>query len=261
MQLSLIDGVVMDMDGVLWRGDETLPGVGQFFDFLRARGLPFVLASNNSSKTPGDYVARLSGMGVDGVREDQIVTSGTATVDYLRHHYPAGAAVHVVGGAGLKALVGGAGFALSDDARIVVVGIDTKLTYDTLKRASLLIRGGADFIGTNGDVTIPIAEGFAPGAGSILAALVAATSRQPLVIGKPNQPMFEAALRALGTSPEHALMIGDRLDTDILGAQGAGLRAALVLTGVTTREVLVASDVVPDGIYEDLPALMAAWGE
>lgn len=261
MQLSTITGVVMDMDGVLWRGDEKLPGVGAFLDFLRGRGLPFVLASNNSSKTPRDYVAKLSGMGVNSVGEDQIVTSGTVTVDYLIRHYPAGAAVHIVGGDGLRTLVGDAGFTLSDEkARVVVVGIDTRLTYDKLKRAFRLIRAGADFIGTNGDLTIPVTDGFAPGAGSILAALTAATSQQPLVMGKPNKPMFEAALRILGSQPENALMIGDRLDTDIQGAQKAGLRAALVLTGVTSPDGLAASDIVPDGVYEDLPALMAAWG-
>ncbi|MCC6805172.1 MAG: HAD-IIA family hydrolase [Anaerolineae bacterium] len=260
MNLSAITGVVMDMDGVLWRGDQMLPGVGQFFDFLRGRGLPFVLATNNSSKTPGDYIVKLAGMGVDGVREDQIVTSGTATVDYLLAHYPAGIMVHVVGGAGLKTLVTNAGFVLSDaDAQVVVVGIDTNLTYETIKRAMRLIRAGADFIGTNGDLTIPVADGLAPGAGSILAAIAACAGRQPLVIGKPNKPSFEAALHILDSLPEATLMIGDRLDTDIQGAQAAGLRAALVLTGVTTRETLAASAVKPDAVYEGLLALMAAW--
>lgn len=259
MELSTVSGVIMDMDGVLWRGDEILPGVGQFFDFLRGRGLPFVLASNNSSKTPGDYVAKLGGLGIHSVSESQIVTSGTATVSYLLATYPAGAAVHVLGGDGLKALVSGAGFTLTDDAGIVVAGIDTRLTYDKLKRASALIRMGADFIGTNADVTIPVADGLAPGAGSILAALVAATDRQPTVIGKPNKPMFDAAAQILGCAPENILMIGDRLDTDIRGAQLAGLKAALVLTGVTTRAKLDGHEVVPDGVYDDLPALMAAW--
>lgn len=259
MNLYTIKGVVMDMDGVLWRGDQILPGVGQFFDFLRVRGLPFVLASNNSSRTRADYVAKLTGMGISGVREDQIVTSGTATVDYLRAYYPAGSAVHVLGGDGLKAMISEAGFVVSDEAKVVVAGIDFNLTYERLKRATYLIHAGADFIGTNGDVTFPMADGFAPGAGSILAALIAATGRQPVVIGKPNQPMFEATLHILGSAPEATLMIGDRLDTDIQGAQLAGLRAAVVLTGVTTRETLETDPVKPDGVYEDLPALMAAW--
>ncbi len=259
MNLSDINGVVMDMDGVLWRGDQILDGVPQFFDFLRARGLPFALASNNSSKSPADYVARLSGMGLSGFREAQIVTSGTATVDYLLTHYPAGAAIHVLGGDGLKGLIAGAGFTLSDDAALVVVGIDHHLTYDKLKKAALLIRRGATFIGTNADASIPVPEGLAPGAGSILAALKTATDVEPLVIGKPGKPMFEAAVHALGTTPETTLMIGDRLNTDIDGAQQAGLKAALVLTGVATREDVEQGAIKPDGMYEDLPALMTAW--
>jgi HAD superfamily hydrolase (TIGR01457 family) len=259
MKLSSINGVIMDMDGVLWRGDTILPGVAAFFDFLSAHGLPFVLASNNSSKTPADYVAKLAGMGVGGVTEQQIVTSGTATVDYLQTHYPSGSPVHVLGGDGLKALVTGAGFLLSDEAQIVVVGIDFNLTYNKLKRAATLIRNGADFIGTNGDATFPLADGLAPGAGSLLAALRTATDREPLVIGKPNKPMYEAALHTLGTAPQTTLMIGDRLDTDIQGAQQAGLLAALVFTGVTNAQILAASDIQPEGIYNDLPALMAAW--
>lgn len=260
MDFSGISGVVMDMDGVLWRGDTPLPGVAAFFTFLRERGLPFALASNNSSKAPGDYVTKLAGMGITGVPEQQIITSGTATVDYLQIHYPAGTAVHVLGGDGLRALVSAGGFTLSDEtAAVVVVGIDFNLTYNKLKRATYIIRAGADFIGTNGDATFPLADGLAPGAGSLIAALRTSTDREPVMIGKPNQPMFAAALRLLGTTPGATLMIGDRLNTDIQGAQEAGLPAALVLTGVSTRATLAASAVRPDGVYDDLPALMVAW--
>ena len=260
MNFSTINGVIMDMDGVLWRGDEILPGVAQFIDFLRGRGVPFALASNNSSKTPADYVAKLEGMGVNGVAEHQIVTSGTATVDYLQTTYPARSPIHVLGGDGLKALVSGAGFVLSDEAKIVVVGIDFNLTYNKLRRAAGLIRNGADFIGTNADATFPMPDGLAPGAGSLLAALRTATDIQPTVIGKPSKPMFMAALHSLGTSAQTTLMIGDRLDTDIQGAQEAGLQAALVFTGVTSPAILAASAIKPEGVYDDLPALMAAWG-
>ncbi len=229
MHLSDINGIIMDMDGVLWRGDVALPGLADFFDFLHARKLPFILASNNSSRTRADYVAKLTKMGITRVTEAEIVTSGTATVDYVQMHYPPGSAVHVLGGDGLKAMMRAAGFSLTDDARIVVAGIDFDLTYDKLRRAARLIRDGADFIGTNDDATFPTDDGLVPGAGSILAALKTATDRQPFMIGKPNAPMFDAALRLLGTAPQSTLMIGDRLDTDILGAQQAGLKTALVL--------------------------------
>lgn len=257
MNFSTIDGLIMDMDGVLWRGDQPLPGMTDLFAFLRARAIPFALATNNSSKSQSDYVRKLAGFGVTGIEEHQIVTSGTATIDYLLTHYPAGAAVHVLGGDGLKRMVTAAGFPLSDQAGVVVAGIDTGLTYDKLKRAAYLIRAGADFIGTNDDVTFPMPDGLAPGAGSILAALQAATGRAPLVMGKPGAAMFEAALRVVGTTADRTLMLGDRLNTDVLGAQRAGLRAALVLTGVSTRAE--AEQAAPDAIYNDLNEFLDAW--
>lgn len=259
MDFSTVQGVILDMDGVLWRGDQPLPGATALFAFFSERGVRFVAATNNSSKSPADYVAKLAQMGISGVDESQIVTSGTATVTYLQARYPAGSSVHVLGGDGLKQMVAAAGFALSDDAPVVVAGIDFALTYQKLKQAARLIRGGADFIGTNADATFPMPDGLAPGAGSLLAALRTATDREPIIMGKPNAPMFEAALRVLGTGVGNTLMVGDRLNTDILGAQTVGLRAALVLTGVTHADDLAISAVHPDGVYNDLPALMAAW--
>jgi len=257
--LAQISGVVMDMDGVLWRGDELLHGVGRWFALLQQHQTPFVLATNNSAKTPADYVHKLERLGISGVAERQIITSGTTTVDYLQRHYTRGTAIHVLGGDGLRALVAGAGFTLADTAQLVVVGIDPQLTYDKLKRAALLLRAGADFIGTNDDRSIPTPEGLAPGAGSILAALRAATDREPLVMGKPHAPMFATALALLGSTPERTLMIGDRLDTDIAGAHAAGLRTALVLTGVATRADVAASSIQPDQVYVDIAAIGTAF--
>lgn len=259
MDFTHIRGIIMDMDGVLWRGDERLPGVLEWFAFLRERGMPFTLATNNSAKSPQDYVQKLAKLGIDGIAPGQIVTSGTTTVSWLRGHYPVGTRIHVLGGDGLKRLISDAGYVLADDAELVVVGIDIHVTYEKLKRASLLIRTGARFIGTNGDVSIPTPEGLAPGAGSLIAAISAATGQQPLIMGKPNAPMFLAAVEALGVLPEQALMIGDRLNTDIAGAQAVGLKTALVLTGVSTREEAEADASPPDGIFENLTALRLAW--
>jgi 4-nitrophenyl phosphatase len=259
MEFSTLNGVILDMDGVLWLGEQPLPGMLDLFEFFHRRGIRFVLATNNSAKSPADYVAKLARMGVLGVEEGQIITSGIAAANYLQTHYPTGMNVHVLGGDGLKELVTKAGYVVADEADVVVAGIDTAVTYEKLKRAVLLIRKGAVFIGTNADVTIPTPEGLAPGAGSILAALQAATDCEPTIMGKPNAPMFEAALRALNTDAAHALMIGDRLQTDILGAQNVGIRAALVLTGVATRTDLETSPVRPDTVYGDLPELITAW--
>jgi 4-nitrophenyl phosphatase len=133
------------------------------------------------------------------------------------------------------------------------------LTYEKLKRATFQIRAGADFIGTNPDKTFPTPEGLTPGAGSVLAAIAAATDRQPIVIGKPETSMLETALRIMGTPAAQTLMVGDRLDTDILGGQRAGMKTAFVLSGVSTRADITRTGITPDGIYEHLLDLTHAW--
>ena len=260
MVFSGIQAVISDMDGVLWRGDMALPGLGALFDLFGQRQIPFALATNNSSKTRDDYVRKLAKMGVPGITAEHIVTSGTATAAYLKKHYPVDTPVHVFGSYGLHDVVQEAGYSLTDngDARVVVAGLNWELTYDDLRRAAALIRNGADFIGTNPDTTFPTPDGLSPGTGSLLAALQAATEVEPVVIGKPYPHMFEAALDLLGTPPEQTLMIGDRLNTDITGAVTLGLRTALVLTGITTKEELATSDVQPDAVFDDLPSLVEA---
>jgi 4-nitrophenyl phosphatase len=260
MDFTTIKGVISDMDGVLWRGDEPLPGMHDLFAILDRRGIPIVLATNNSSKSQAEYVEKLSRMGVNGLAEQQIVTSGTATASYMQKNYPPGTPVYVLGGDGLRHILSRAGFSIvREQARVVVVGADFNLTYDNLKRATYLIRDGADFIGTNIDATFPMPDGLAPGAGTIIAAVATATGAMPQIIGKPGAAMFQAALEVLGTKAYETLMIGDRLNTDIEGAMQAGLKAALVLTGVTTRAELEASGAKPDGVFDGLPALLAAW--
>ncbi|MBK8021482.1 MAG: HAD-IIA family hydrolase [Chloroflexi bacterium] len=260
LELSAIGAVVCDMDGVLWLVDQPLPGLKAFFDLLALRRLPYVLATNNSSKTAADYVAKLAKMGVEGVTEQHVITSGAATLGVLAERYPPGTRINVVGGSGLRMMLEGAGYALVNrEAEVVVVGLDPGLTYDKLRDAALCIRGGAAFIATNDDASIPTPDGFAPGAGSIVAALRTATDREPLVIGKPHLPMFAQALKRVGTLPANTLMIGDRLETDIVGAVNAGMRTALLLTGVTDGDRLARGGVTPDGIYQDLAQLIDAW--
>ncbi len=263
MKFAMIRAVVMDMDGVLWRGDDPLPGMIEMFEWLRESETPFALATNNSSKTQSDYVAKLTRMGVDDVPESAIVTSATATAAYLHGQFPAGTPLHVVGMSGLRRILDGAGFDLSGDElpQAVVAGMDLNLTYETLKQAALYIRSGVPFIGTNPDLTFPSPEGLIPGTGSLLAALEAATDVSPTVIGKPRAPMFDTALATLGTSAAETLMIGDRLNTDILGAQRVGMPTTLLFTGVTTPDALsdTNNDIWPDVAYEGLPALISAW--
>ena len=260
LDFSQIKAVISDMDGVLWLGDTPLPGLHPFFEHVQSRQIPYALATNNSMKAPADYVHKLAGFGLN-VPESAILNSGLVTMIYLRRHFPPGTGIHVFGGDGIRTLVRQAGFTLTDEgAAAVVVGLDYNLNYEKVKRAALLIRAGAQFVATNDDATIPIPEGLAPGGGSMVAALRTATGREPdATMGKPHPPLFEAAMEFLGSDPAHTLMIGDRMNTDIAGAVRYGLRTALVLSGVATREEALASETPPEAIFDDLGALVTAW--
>lgn len=254
-----IQAIISDMDGVLWRGMQPLPGLHGFFACMLAKNMEFALATNNSSKTRKDYVEKLAALGVNGVQPAHIITSATATASYLRTNFPAGARIFVVGGAGLKQILRQAGFVLvDDDADLVVCGIDMELTYEKARKATLLIRGGAGFIGTNPDSSFPSPEGLVPGAGSILALIEAASGQPPIIIGKPRRGMFEAALAQLGAEPKETLMIGDRIGTDIEGARRLGIKTALVMTGVEDEASLAESAIKPDFVFEGLPELTQA---
>jgi 4-nitrophenyl phosphatase len=257
--LKNIKAIVSDMDGVLWRGDEPLPGLIPLFDFLRERDLPFILATNNSRKTQDDYIHKLSKMGIKDIQHYNIITSGTATASYLQTQYPKGTKLYVIGGDGLKQTLVHAGFALTEEsAEVVVCGIDFDLTYNKMRTATLQIRKGAPFIGTNPDSSFPSPEGLVPGAGSILAMLESASDVTPTIIGKPARAMFESALRTLGTDPSETLMLGDRIGTDIQGAQAVGIQTALVLTGVETEASVKANEIQPDFVFAGLPELIEA---
>ncbi|MBN2305815.1 MAG: HAD-IIA family hydrolase [Anaerolineae bacterium] len=254
-----IRAVVLDMDGVLWRGGDILPGVPAFFDFAQQQGISYAFATNNSSKTVDNYIDRLTNVGIP-VGPEQIITSAVATADYIRQRYPVETPVYIIGQQGIRQALAERGFS-EDPARaeLIVVGIDFDIGYEKFKIATLRIRAGADFIGTNGDRTFPTPEGLVPGNGSLLALIEAATDQAPIVIGKPETAMFEVALDRLGTTPAQTLMIGDRLGTDILGAQRAGLKTALVLTGITSAEEARTADIQADAVFESLADIQAAW--
>jgi 4-nitrophenyl phosphatase len=251
--------LVTDMDGVLWRGREPLPGLIEFFHFLREHDIHFACATNNASTPPERLAERLQGWGAD-VRSDEIVTSSIATADYLEMILPRGARLYVIGMEGLRVALEQKGFVLAEeDVAAVVVGIDWNVTYNHFKRAALNIRAGAKFIGTNGDRTFPNPEGIVPGNGALLALIETATDVKPFVIGKPSPTLYQMALKRLGAVEEQTLVLGDRMETDILGAVLLGLKSALVLSGVTTREQLAASDYQPDWVFEDIADLQRQW--
>ena len=260
--LNDIHALVIDMDGVLWRGDMALPGLVEFYDFLHTRAIPFMLATNNSSKTPAQYLRKLAGFGVS-LEPRHILTSALATAAYLKQEFQPGAAIYVVGQDGLREAVREAGYVVLDDDRrpadAVVAGLDFTLTYDKLKYATLLIRRGARFIGSNGDLTFPLENGFGPGAGAVLAALQAATDVAPTVIGKPERFMFDLAMQQMDTTPAQTATLGDRLETDILGGQRAGVKTILVTSGVDDEASITAKGIQPDVIFSGIDELTAYW--
>jgi 4-nitrophenyl phosphatase len=250
---------ILDMDGVLWRSNQVLPGVTEFFDFVQQHQIAFALATNNSTKTVDSYVERLNRIGIPA-RPEQVITSAVATADYISRRYPPETPLYIIGEAGIQQALAGRGYHEDpEQARVVIVGLDTGFSYEKLKIATLRIRAGADFIGTNGDRTFPIPGGLVPGNGSLLAAVQAATDVEPVVIGKPERIMFDVALQRMGTTPEQTLMVGDRLETDILGAQRAGLPSALVLTGVTPEDQGRVSPTQANGVFDSLLTLYHAW--
>ncbi len=259
--LGTIRGVVLDLDGVVYRGETPLPGAQEFLAHLRRRPLPFVFATNNATRTPEQYAERLHRMGV-AVSPEQIVTSALVTAEYLRARTPRGTPVYAVGGEGLCKALESAGMVLCEDpdaVAFVVVGLDVAFTYAKLRAACRAIRNGAEFVATNRDPVLPVGEELWPGAGALVAAIEVASGRTPVVLGKPEPPLLEAALRRLGVPAGEALMIGDQLGTDIAGGVRLGMRTVLVLSGVSREEQ--GEQVVPDLVVQDLRELIARWPE
>lgn len=261
-----IRGLIIDMDGVLWHGDQAQPGLVDFFRVLRQLQLPFVLATNNASMTAGQYVDKLAKMGVT-VGAQEILTSGMATACYLAERYvPESTRVFVIGSIGATQPLLERGFTLTgldelgpgQGADLVVSGLDRQLTWDKLATAALNIAAGAAFFGTNGDVTLPTEQGCVPGNGATLAALEAATGVTPIIIGKPEPVLYQQAFALLGVPPEHTLAIGDRLDTDILGAVRAGIRSLMVLSGISTLEDIEVVDYAPTWVMQDIGEITRA---
>ena len=265
-----IRALIIDMDGVLWHGVQPLPGLTDFFQLLRERQIRFILATNNASLTPEQYVNKLAQMGVT-VAQNEILTSGIATALYLSERVnPAETRVFVVGEDGATQPLIEQGFTLTElyeitssdtgkkGADIVVCGKDQTLTWDKLATATLNIRAGAKFIGTNADTTLPTEYGITHGNGAILAALETATGVTPTIIGKPEPIIYQQALALLGVEPAETVAIGDRLETDILGAVRTGIRSIMVLTGVSTEDDLKESDYQPTWVMPDIRAVTQA---
>ncbi|MBA2451651.1 MAG: HAD-IIA family hydrolase [Chloroflexia bacterium] len=244
------------MDGVLYRGNTLIPEVKAFLCALDSAGIPYTMATNNSTNSQLDYVMKLERLGVS-VPEESIFTSAVATATYLRSTYPDGTRVYVVGMKALRHAIfeDGYFFPAEADADVVVSGADFELVYGSLRTACLAIRAGADYVATNADTTFPSEAGLIPGSGAIVAALVAATDVEPTIVGKPSPVMVESCLTAMGIEASQAVMLGDRLDTDILAGQRANARTVMVLTGVHTPADVRKTGIEPDLVIDTLESL------
>jgi NagD protein len=226
---------LMDMDGVLVREEQAVPGADRFIARLRELGIPFLVLTNNSIYTRRDLAARLRRSGID-VPEESIWTSALATARFLENQRPGGSAF-VIGEAGLTTALHAAGYTLTDTGPdYVVLGETRTYSFERITRAIRLITSGARFIATNPDTTGPSPEGPLPATGSVAALISRATGVEPYFIGKPNPLMMRSALNAIDAHSETSAMIGDRMDTDMVSGLEAGMETILVLTGVTTRE-------------------------
>ncbi len=224
-----------DMDGVLVHEGRLIPGADEFIARLRETGRPFLVLTNNSIYTPRDLQFRLRTSGID-LPVESIWTSALATATFLDDQRPEGSA-YVVGEAGLTTALHDIGYVLTDNAPdYVVLGETRTYSFEAVTTAIRLIRGGARWVATNPDPVGPSRDGVLPATGAVAALISRATEVEPYFIGKPNSLMMRAALNRLQAHSETTVMVGDRMDTDIIAGLEAGLETILVLTGVTARE-------------------------
>ena len=239
--------VIFDLDGVVYRGSQAVPGASPLVAAIRRAGCLVRFATNNSMATRQAYADRLAEHEIDA-SASEIVTSTSATIDHLRTHLPDVRRLLAVGAEGMLAELESAGFevaharsaeppdwnggSMSEAWDAVVVGLDPMVDYRTIGIAAAAVRKGARFIATNADRRYPTPEGFMPGAGAMVAAVQAAGGADPLIIGKPEPAMFGGILETAGIAPADALVIGDNPDSDVLAARRAGIPVVLVLTGI-----------------------------
>lgn len=255
-----IKALILDMDGVLWHDTQPIGNLPLIFERINQAGLKVLLATNNATKSTAEFVQKLAGFDLP-LHADQILNSAQALGIYLKQQHPTGGQVYILGEAGLHATLADYGFMHSDSPEslplAVIAALDFHLTYEKLRHASLMIQKGIPLIGTNPDLTLPTPHGQIPGAGTIIRALEAASGKKAIIIGKPEPLMYQLAMKKLLVAPHETLAVGDRLETDIAGAQKAGCLCALVLTGIATIEDANAWQPAPDIVVDSLEALTA----
>ena len=248
-------GFLLDMDGVIYRGSELIPGALEFIHSLQEREIPFMFLTNNSQRTRLDIAMKLQRLGFN-VEERHVYTCAIATAEFLASQKENGTAF-VIGEGGLLNALHEKGWAVTDhDPDYVVVGEGRTFTFEVIEQAVNLILGGARLVATNLDPNCPTARGARPGCGAIAAMLECATGVKAFSVGKPSPIMMRAARKALGLDAAHTIMIGDTMETDILGGVNMGYRTILVLSGNTRRQDLARYAFHPDLVVENLGDLV-----
>ena len=259
INFNAIKGFICDMDGVIYHGNQILPGVREFIQWMQDENKEYLFLTNNSGYTPRELNQKLARMGLD-VPEEHFYTSALATAAFLRQQAP-GCSVFAIGEAGLLNALYDAGVTMNDvNPDYVVVGEGRAYSLDTLTKVTNLVMNGAKLIGANSDVSGPIENGIAPACGALVAPIEMATGKKAYFCGKPNPLMMRTGLRLLGCHSAEAVMIGDRMDTDVISGMESGMSTVLVLSGVSTRETLdtyaYRPSIVLNGVG-DIPALAA----
>lgn len=242
---------ICDMDGVLVRGSTVVPGAQDFVERLRTHDIPFLVLTNNPIYTTGDLAHRLKIIGLN-IPPENIFTSAMATARFLQSQRPGGTAF-VIGESGLTSAMHEAGFIITDHKPdYVVLGETTSYNFETITKAIRLVAAGARFIATNPDATGPAEQGIVPACGAMAALIESASGRSPFFVGKPNPLMMRTALNYLGAHSETSIMVGDRMDTDIIAGVQSGMETILVLTGITRREDVEAFPFQPTHIVDSV---------
>ena len=259
IDFNAIKGFICDMDGVIYHGNQILPGVREFIQWMQDENKEYLFLTNNSGYTLRELNQKLARMGLD-VPEEHFYTSALATAAFLRQQAP-GCSVFAIGEAGLLNALYDAGVTMNDvNPDYVVVGEGRAYSLDTLTKATNLVMNGAKLIGANSDVSGPIENGIAPACGALVAPIEMATGKKAYFCGKPNPLMMRTGLRLLGCHSAEAVMIGDRMDTDVISGMESGMSTVLVLSGVSTRETLdtyaYRPSIVLNGVG-DIPVLAA----
>ena len=257
-----IQGLILDMDGVLWADSTPIGNLPAIFSHIKETGMVVSMATNNSTRTAEQYVERLRDFGVQ-VDPWQVVTSSLAAAELMSQKLPHGAPIFAIGERGLTEVLQEKGFELlsvqhAEKAEAVILGVDREINFEKMREATLLVRNGKPFFATNPDRTFPTPRGQIPGLGAWVSVIVTATDVQPVFAGKPYPFILELALKRLNTAKENTIIVGDRLETDIAGGQALGCPTALVLSGVSTMEQAIAWNPRADIICNDLAELIGA---